>query len=438
MSQFHPKSADLLERAGQTVLELVSEKGMSPDDAIVKVASDMRVPRPFLNHLVHGYNIVAAALQRDEVEDGILGKMADFPIARLEECEERLYPTKVTPPNEEHHKTAVAACYAGAPKKPMPKPQKTITVGKTEKKASAVVEKPIKTAEQAAVKAAQACRSAHSDFEHEVAGLVRYFSRPVTPVAFSTFESAARHKYAEAAVPVLDYIANLLDRGGHRVKRAGEMPDRRPIHAMDETIVMLDQTIAAAERILSEGEKLASANQTIERLKWEAKTPSLLREDSHHLWDGEVLEPEPKLAGLFSGLAGPLSFMAGTSVGQDLAKNTGFKPTGELVNKTVEKLQPVGHQQKLRGVETDFILRDLAANDEVVQHHTPEQIAEAYNELAATAPNAMGQPGTVRAMMRKRLSAGVLDPVDITQLLDLEQRILKNRDFGLRGGSEKE
>ena len=42
MSQFQSKSADLLERAGQAVLELVSEQGMQPDDAIVKIAAAKR------------------------------------------------------------------------------------------------------------------------------------------------------------------------------------------------------------------------------------------------------------------------------------------------------------------------------------------------------------------------------------------------------------
>lgn len=273
-------------------------------------------------------------------------------------------------------------------------------------------------------KLAIAARMVHEDYEAELYKMARYFQPGNRPLSFRAFEYAATTKYAEAGRLIAEAVYSIGNLGLMKTARAADGPVWDRVDPKAEPLLGLDRAIGLAQCLLDVGHLKSAIECRISEEHRQRVEPSVLRDEGLDAWEGEIEPEQEKVGSLFSGVLGGL---AASSVAQDLKDTAGYKTTDDLVSKAKNELQSVPHMRQLQGLQTDFVMRDMMANDEVVSHQPSDAVTQAYNELIQTAPNAMLQPAVARAMMRKRLSAGTLDGVDIDQLLSIERQIAQQR-----------
>lgn len=120
--------------------------------------------------------------------------------------------------------------------------------------------------------------------------------------------------------------------------------------------------------------------------------------------------------------AGVLESLGGFAAGR---VTSGDDPVGSVAG----KLQDPGHLAQVRAAQTQALLTDLMAHDEVISQHPPQQVVEQYNALSQLGPRSAQVPDVVRAALRKRLVGGehAVDPHDVNLTLQIENS-LKDRN----------
>jgi hypothetical protein len=88
--------------------------GMSPNDAIIKSASEANIPSGHINLMVHAYNTGRTTKQREGGES-TLEKAAEFPLADVRVILEALYPENVKTSAELKRNEVVSTEYAVPP-----------------------------------------------------------------------------------------------------------------------------------------------------------------------------------------------------------------------------------------------------------------------------------------------------------------------------------
>ena len=123
-----------------------------------------------------------------------------------------------------------------------------------------------------------------------------------------------------------------------------------------------------------------------------------------------------KMADLISGALGGAIASRGEAIGQ-------LKPKSELIQDDVNELNDPLHTDELRQIQARTMLSDFMANDEVIAGHHPDQVTKAYNEIASLSPRAAIQPAIMRPLLRKRLTAGSVEPFEAEQMANIEKTI---------------
>lgn len=82
-----------------------------------------------------------------------------------------------------------------------------------------------------------------------------------------------------------------------------------------------------------------------------------------------------------------------------------------------------------RTIDAQMMLSDLMATDPTIAQHHPSKVIAHYNEMSQLAPRLMTQAAAARAMLRQRLESGAggIDPFQIEQLLKAENQ-MKERE----------
>lgn len=81
------------------------------------------------------------------------------------------------------------------------------------------------------------------------------------------------------------------------------------------------------------------------------------------------------------------------------------------------------HEARLRKIRTSSILHGLLSNDEFISGEQPEKVTEMFNQISQLAPRSAEQPMLMRALIRRYLAQGQVDPHDISQMVDMESRL---------------
>lgn len=89
----------------------------------------------------------------------------------------------------------------------------------------------------------------------------------------------------------------------------------------------------------------------------------------------------------------------------------------------------VEHEAQLRNIRLAASIGSLMNGDEVIRRFPPSEVTSHYNELARTAPIAMQDQATMRALLRKRLEAGkhAIDPYEIDLIRKIDNSYETNQ-----------
>lgn len=92
------------------------------------------------------------------------------------------------------------------------------------------------------------------------------------------------------------------------------------------------------------------------------------------------------------------------------------------------------YENTLRSIHAQSTLNELMATDPVIGKYDPEDVSEAYNEIARLTPVASTQPAVLRGALRRYLesspdtSGRVLETHEVGQLADIEKTLGTGRD----------
>jgi len=447
MTQFGKEAEDRLLRCVRDVQAYIVD-GDSPDDSIIKVAQEQQLHPDMLPLLVQAVNVGRQSYQREKYSgQGVLEQLAEFPLARIEVVKAALYPAKPSSPSAVLKASAVSQEYA-APPKPVFSYQKAAT----EKLASAKLpdsyfaqpapgyqgDPKTKIARMQAAKqkiareienAKTAEIAARDLFLASLSRVADYFKQAsYDRLPLAEVEWNALRLYGPLAGDVINYVAA---RNQTKEARASGPPRlARPVSQSDLPYAAIGAAIAAAE-------KYAAARQHTAHMEGAAteKIAQVMRPFAEHFptTPTSVLgsQRQNKAA---SGLSTMLASGIGSGLGTQFRESMQPKSTPDLVSDIGLELDDPQHNDELKGIEAKAMLNDLLANDEVISGFDPQEVSEAYNEITQLSPSSATQPALMRPLLRKRLTAGSVEPFEAQQLADIEKTVRQTNQAGQSGG----
>jgi hypothetical protein len=429
------KLISAIERAASLVND-----GASPNDAIIKSASDANVPAGHINLMVHAYNTGRTNKQREQGEDAV-EKAADFQLADANKVMAALYPAQVKTSAELRQDTTVSTEYAVSPagfigrraaaqqKAAAAKyelPASTWTPAPRDELSAARREYSQRVAEKrAAEELRRQATAAHSKAAASMEKLCEYFRVPGN----MSFNDALREvglRLGETGVSVLQKVAAVYP---HLAKQATTKNDyfgTLPVVTLVEQVVRDVTAYNDAQRNVPQ--KTASAQTpkaapevVTGSILYDAKTAPLALKVAAVAAKGKKKpeQPEPAPLGSYSGVISHMGKIMGPQAA--LAKADAAGDPKAQKEKAYMRISDSDHENRLQQIKSRGVLNDLILNDPVISGYDPHEVASAYNQIAEMAPNFTGSSAAMQALLRKRLEAGQLADFDVKQMIEMEK-----------------
>lgn len=398
----------------EKVATLISD-GEHPNDALVKIASEMQIPAGHVQLLVNAVNTGSTNAHRLAHEDP-REKAGEFPLADVSAVMKSLYPNNVKTKQASYTDSVVSKEYDRPPawintRKSFEKtsrvsnwkmtdkklPIQEVDLDKVSKQAHAQVQRLTKIVEETRWKVTEVRQKAASVIET----LRNYFKRPGN-IHFDEVCKNASIMFGKQASIVLERVEPKVAQHKNLTST--------PVNVSQAPYSLIIDAIKLAQdfKVCQEAHTAAvkTANSEAERL---------LRPFARGPVHGRsVMASQCSQQDLIKG-GGIGSFLAkglGTVISADIAREMARKlPTAQDPANTLERkdylnLTDPSHENEIRNIQSEAMLNDLMANDDVIRGYDPEEVIDAYNEVNQLAPYAANKKVIMRDLMRKRLSGG--------------------------------
>lgn len=450
--------------------------GLEPNEAIVKSASEHAIPAGHVNLMVHAYNTGRTNKQREQGGD-TYEKAADFKLADADTVLERLYPKQVKTSSEIRKNESVSTEYAVSPtgfldrrRSSLAKQAAAVQTFFSEKAYTAPPRDEHAAAMRAHVqrvtekRAAEELRRQCTMAEHNATvamdKLAEYFRIPGN----MSFQDAVKEvglRLGPQGVSVLEKIAAVYPKFTKQAASGRDHFGVDPVYGLVENVLDTVNVFVNARNSLPPT-KEASAEKKIAPAPL---TGSILYDPTQEPLDLKKAEAEPKKPGQPKKPSAPRtpSFMGAVfgsannkpnvkdkkeggpftpikTVGEYIGGATGGKSSDPFSSflgldadpdkeklKAYQSLTAPEHELELKNIRAQATLHDLMANDPVVSGYDAQDVATAFNDIAAAAPNIVDSPAVLQAVLRKRLEAGQFADFDVKQLLEMD-KIKTERD----------
>jgi hypothetical protein len=147
---------------------------------------------------------------------------------------------------------------------------------------------------------------------------------------------------------------------------------------------------------------------------------------ARHIVAPEVAAPAPTFSNPLFADGGKSAIVGDTADGVMGFLGKGHKPTPKLEEKAWLDLEDPKHQNELRAADTQAMLTDFLANDDVIASHDPDEVFKHYNEISRVNPSAADKPAIMRPLLRKALSGG-LESFEANEMARNENTMNKSR-----------
>ena len=440
------------------VIDLVND-GVSPTDAIAKVASAEKLPAGHINLMVNAFNIGRSEAQRKGSSD-LFEKVSEFELADASQVLERMFPAVVKSSGVLERDEAVSSQYSTAPRfllerakrQKLAHATRVIDWSMTPKKPDPLPRDPHTAVKRAYARLVdhkrllEETRRAAQHFFDEANGMIEkfaeYMKRPQAPLFREVRENAVI-MFGEKAAALLDRLAKV-----HRVlTKQSALGRNDPIDGACEAVGKILDKIESFElarkaydKVAAEHEKVAEKivrpfvsvfpkhGSVIDSLSTKSASED---QGSSNRASADSSLMHPLAAKLTSGMFSATRDVLGSSL-SGLADSFSSPPS-LLQQRLKSHITDPQHEAQLRLIQTEAMLHDLMANDEVISGYDPNEVIEHFNEISQLAPRASNQEGLMRSLLRKRLQTGAFDPYEIEMLLKIENS-LKLRDNPVSGG----
>lgn len=405
-------------------VSLVDSQGLSPNDAMYKVATELHYGPGYLRAACHAFN-TGRQLAQWQANDSTLDKLASFPLADYDAIAARIWTT------------APAEKAASAPPLSVPlrgydyayqqellhKPLQSLV-----KSARAEVPRESQEVTQAwssyerSKKAVETARQEKSAVEYNLHrvmhGLTQYFRKSAydrLPLAQVEYAVSAMH--GEPGTALIDYLASGLP----AEKRANDhlMSWRGFSQAVDHTAAPYPQVAEAlrlGQQVLQcrEHLKQAMSSMTEAQERWSAlclpKQAAVAPDDSQATY---FLIPEPKeqpavkQANIFQ------------RTYEGIADRSREYRDKQVADQLLE-LESPDHINELRKIRAQTALTSMLSDpDNPLHEHDPESVLAQYNQLVQLSPSIADQSAALQPLLQKRLG-GHTEPFEISEVAKLE------------------
>lgn len=127
----------------------------------------------------------------------------------------------------------------------------------------------------------------------------------------------------------------------------------------------------------------------------------------------------PSIAG---SVIGSLVPAVGAATGLKSIISSEPKPTSEIESEVISDLLDPEHEATMQRIKMQAMLTEFMADDPVISTYDPDQVIEAFNQIAQMTPRASIQPAIMRGQLRKMLQQqDAMEPFEAGQLIDVER-----------------
>ena len=390
--------------------------GMSPNDAVVKVAESYSVHPDSLPLLVQAVNTGRQSYQKTSCDkQGVSCLLQEYPLADIDEIQSRLYPSK-----EAVEKKAASEVVADIYRRPVIASDNREPVERYESHLDKVaVSKDTTARDRKRNNIKLAMQKELDRFAVNAAGAKDAARRSVIKLADAVFRLTDQEKQQFAYNSVYrwgDKASALLD--GLGIKQAAQSfkPSRVPVAWDQAPYTLVKDAFEKSAAALEAEEELTQVKEAF-AARGEQLDPFFDDSQSQSRRPG-LLDPvcwELKSASLFTpaiaGISGSLA--------------AGMKPKApaDIEAGFADQLDDPAHLDELQSIQSRAMLSDLLQNDEVISGYDPEEVTSAYNEIVQLSPSAAARAAIMRPLLRKRLTAGAMEAFDAQQLAEIEKSI---------------
>lgn len=412
--------------AVEKTAELVGD-GLTPTDAVIKVATAAQLRPGEISMLARAYNTGQTTHHRMAGTD-VFEKAADFPLVDPAVVLETIYPTQPKTAAQLRRECVLSPDYMLRPA--------TILAHKAadeEKRAAATVTLPplcpkpaplpadeefsirkaYATAERAKRELDEVRREKSAAYDRLLArmdDLGQYFMT-TGAVPFGWFREKAAMLHGRKAEQV---CGMLVEAHPHLAKQAS---DKLLRPARGGAFPLLEAVFAQLDRYAEKQAAYDHAQPELEaraadalRPFAEPRTRSILGEDVKraNFWGSPFTQ---NVAGNY-----------GKNIIDSIA-NSVSAPNTDAVNSVLKDLTDPQHEADLRNIRLQSMLQNLMTEDDVISGYPQDQVMGRFNEITTMAPRLSEQPAAMRAALAKYLQQGRLADFDIDQLLGSENKL---------------
>ena len=427
MANLSNKEKEQLQNAVERITDYCVD-GMSPNNAIIKTAKEMKLTPDRLPVLVNAYNAGATAEHWNSY-DSVREKTASFPIADLDVIHKTLYPQTVKKasrkPIQSHDEDFTLSpdlmfgenlldCYKGH----LPVLQKSASYSTREKlKTNIETHDAMRAAEKqssedvaAAMMDAEACLT-------KLAKVVNYHGMP----DFDSLKKTAEMVYGRDGLNVMAYLEETYPQRKGMSKKAVALQGNHPFYALMTEAIRLTKKVAAAQKKEQEVQtKCASMRSQMDE-RWR----SVVHGDPIHRL---LLTP----AGVNKAAADEKKKITKQALREeydiphrttllDHLTHPEWDGATEREYGILNALDDVQHDANLRNIQTETIFTDLINTDDFLSKQDPEAVLEAYNDILEVSPNLRGKKMLLRQALRQYMASESLDLSSIQQLQQMDK-----------------
>jgi hypothetical protein len=416
----------------------LANDGATPNDAIIKVATEEKLGSEFVRRMVEAFNISKTLSHfKNASADG--GRAEAFPLADANEILGQMYPTVPdTPatkaaaaehpyymdpfsgvdPDADFMKVAgelPPLVLTDKPCDPYPRRQEVID-GEALSKLAAL-DRTQANAERAHITSTFASLG---DLDKTAA----YWRQLSPPVSFAEADMRvqARHgRMGKAAMDLIYESAGLKKMGTARFE--GTITQQL-IYPLDGPYPLIDALIEKAAAVVDTADQLVNATDAVEKigapLEPEESDMDALVQDA----GGGAPRPFDQSLSTEKQAVDPL-FMTAMMANRAL-KSAPQRTEADLEREALEEVFDPQHESELAQIRAQTMLTDLMTNDPVISKFVAQEggqdaVLQAYNEISEFAPESAAKPLVLRQMLREALSSGIREGGEITPQLDTQR-----------------
>jgi len=430
-----------------TALDEISdllENGSSPNDAVVKVAQEHKIPAGHVRPLIHALNTGRANFHRKTAES-VLEKASSISLADPDIILERLYPSQHKSAATYHQQRVIAVDYDLPPPSLTPSPALC-------KQASDITTQTPPAYPREDTRDARRIFSALQDFDRlctekeitltdcqrKLASCYQEVDALVRRNGLTCWSEVRANLEAGFGAPAR-MVCQHLERDYPQLQKQAQQKSYQPLNPHQspyrELCQLLDQLTEYRQhkRAYTQLRNDPGYHKLAERFRpWTKEAKK--EEDGGGGGAGGVGKGMGKLLGgvvkgtgslLPSGREGLGN--AWETVGRSFLDNQVYPDMERRELSGLEDLMDPQHEAMLLQARTKAMLHDFLANDPVISEYDPEEVLRSFNELQQMAPYAISQPALVRAVLRKYLAQGGVDTHELGQLTTTEKELQEVR-----------